>query len=142
MLSSVASVHHFIPFIVSLPSALCNPVCQNNGTCISPEICACPSGYHGKLCEKGKELTLARGHCTKSLLSASYNNRSIQTQHCQQSKQRVLRWSHNSPRAVSKKYMSSIHLHESSQNHVTESWDGGNEDSFIPTLPRPQTCRL
>ncbi|PVD24726.1 hypothetical protein C0Q70_15211 [Pomacea canaliculata] len=32
--------------------ALCNPVCQNNGTCISPEICACPSGYHGKLCEK------------------------------------------------------------------------------------------
>ncbi|XP_076469486.1 uncharacterized protein LOC143299878 [Babylonia areolata] len=31
--------------------ALCDPVCQNNGTCISPEICACPSGYHGKLCE-------------------------------------------------------------------------------------------
>ncbi|XP_048257432.1 wnt inhibitory factor 1-like isoform X3 [Haliotis rufescens] len=32
--------------------ALCNPICQNNGTCISPEVCACPEGYTGTHCEK------------------------------------------------------------------------------------------
>ncbi|XP_041350202.1 wnt inhibitory factor 1-like isoform X2 [Gigantopelta aegis] len=32
--------------------AMCNPSCQNNGTCVSPEVCACPPGYLGKHCEK------------------------------------------------------------------------------------------
>lgn len=34
--------------------ALCRPVCLNGGTCIKPNICACPSGFYGSQCQIGK----------------------------------------------------------------------------------------
>lgn len=48
-------------------NALCYPKCENNGTCISPEKCACPEGYYGKHCEKAlcKERCQNGGRCVK-----------------------------------------------------------------------------
>ena len=34
-------------------SDMCNPKCEHNGTCISPDICLCLDGFSGKRCEKG-----------------------------------------------------------------------------------------
>lgn len=34
-------------------TALCNPVCLNGGTCMKPNICACPSGFYGSQCQIG-----------------------------------------------------------------------------------------
>ncbi|KAK6174909.1 hypothetical protein SNE40_013470 [Patella caerulea] len=48
---------HNTPIIFKLKKrctafALCNPRCENNGTCVSPRMCACPAGYSGHHCEK------------------------------------------------------------------------------------------
>ncbi|VDI75126.1 Hypothetical predicted protein, partial [Mytilus galloprovincialis] len=32
--------------------SLCDPSCENNGTCMSPEVCICPDGFSGKRCER------------------------------------------------------------------------------------------
>lgn len=40
----------FSPF-----TAMCDPACENNGTCMSPEVCICPDGFSGKRCERGKD---------------------------------------------------------------------------------------
>lgn len=34
--------------------ALCDPVCQNGGTCVKPYFCHCPPGTKGTFCEKCK----------------------------------------------------------------------------------------
>lgn len=47
--TSVISKFSFVP-----SAALCNPVCRNGGTCIKPNICACPSGFYGSQCQIGK----------------------------------------------------------------------------------------
>lgn len=38
---------------VFLLSADCKPVCLNGGTCIKPNVCACPSGFYGSQCQIG-----------------------------------------------------------------------------------------
>ena len=35
-------------------SAVCHPVCENNGSCVAPDVCICPAGYEGPTCAKGK----------------------------------------------------------------------------------------
>ena len=37
---------------------MCNPSCENKGTCISPNMCLCLDGFYGKRCEKGKQRVL------------------------------------------------------------------------------------
>ena len=34
--------------------ALCDPVCENGGTCTTPDTCTCFDGYSGEQCEIGK----------------------------------------------------------------------------------------
>ena len=34
--------------------AICDPVCQNGGTCTAPDTCECLNGYTGEHCEIGK----------------------------------------------------------------------------------------
>lgn len=41
-------------FCIRLSLAMCDPGCENNGTCMSPEVCICPDGFSGKRCERGK----------------------------------------------------------------------------------------
>ncbi|XP_070568540.1 matrilin-2-like [Ptychodera flava] len=31
-------------------SAICNPACENGGTCNAPDTCTCPPNYHGSTC--------------------------------------------------------------------------------------------
>ena len=33
--------------------AICDPVCENGGTCTAPDICKCFDGYSGEQCEIG-----------------------------------------------------------------------------------------
>ena len=33
--------------------AICDPVCENGGTCTLPNICECLNGYSGERCEIG-----------------------------------------------------------------------------------------
>ena len=34
--------------------AVCDPECQNGGTCSSPDVCECATGYVGDSCQTGK----------------------------------------------------------------------------------------
>lgn len=34
--------------------ALCEPVCQNHGRCIAPNVCECATGWEGNLCQHRK----------------------------------------------------------------------------------------
>ena len=34
--------------------AICDPVCENGGTCTAPNTCECVDGYSGEQCEIGK----------------------------------------------------------------------------------------
>ncbi|XP_052219502.1 neurogenic locus notch homolog protein 1-like isoform X2 [Dreissena polymorpha] len=61
------------PHIVLL--ALCNPACQNGGTCVSPYRCQCPEGYYGLRCEN------ETGSCTlEAGQNVTYWNMSHNTQ--------------------------------------------------------------
>ena len=33
--------------------AICDPVCENGGTCTEPDTCECPSEYSGEQCQNG-----------------------------------------------------------------------------------------
>ena len=34
--------------------AICNPVCENGGVCLTPNKCKCKAGYTGANCHDGK----------------------------------------------------------------------------------------
>ncbi|CAI9737408.1 wnt inhibitory factor 1-like isoform X2 [Octopus vulgaris] len=70
--------------------AMCYPKCENNGTCISPEKCACPEGYYGKHCEKAlcKERCQNGGRCVKKghcWCAPDFYGEACQYQHCNKS---------------------------------------------------------
>ncbi|GAB1603301.1 hypothetical protein Ahia01_000610900, partial [Argonauta hians] len=70
--------------------ALCYPKCENNGTCISPEKCACREGYYGKYCEKAlcKERCQNGGRCVKKdhcWCAPDFYGEACQYQHCNKS---------------------------------------------------------
>ena len=33
--------------------AICDPACENGGTCTAPNTCDCPEGYAGNQCQRG-----------------------------------------------------------------------------------------
>ena len=35
-------------------SAICDPACENGGTCSAPNECSCPAGWSGDTCAQGK----------------------------------------------------------------------------------------
>ena len=39
--------------------AICDPVCENGGTCVYPHNCTCLEGWTGARCEQGKSMQLA-----------------------------------------------------------------------------------
>lgn len=41
-------------FSAGPPLAMCDGLCQNGGTCVSPNNCVCQQGFTGKRCETGK----------------------------------------------------------------------------------------
>ncbi|KAJ3612564.1 hypothetical protein NHX12_020835, partial [Muraenolepis orangiensis] len=48
-----ASVNRMEPKITTQrnPGSMCDGLCQNGGSCMSPDLCVCPQGYTGKRCE-------------------------------------------------------------------------------------------
>ena len=42
----------YIYFCFSL--AVCDPGCQNGGTCSAPDVCDCATGYVGDSCQTGE----------------------------------------------------------------------------------------
>ena len=41
--------------------AVCEPVCQNGGTCTAPNICDCVDGYSGDRCQTGNSYIMRVG---------------------------------------------------------------------------------
>uniref|UniRef100_A0A663DVE4 Latent-transforming growth factor beta-binding protein 1 n=1 Tax=Aquila chrysaetos chrysaetos TaxID=223781 RepID=A0A663DVE4_AQUCH len=46
------NVHLVLSNEVSLPFAVCDPPCQNKGSCSRPQVCTCRSGFQGSRCEE------------------------------------------------------------------------------------------
>ena len=44
---------HVFPFPYTLCLAICDPACENGGTCTAPNTCDCPEGYSGNQCQRG-----------------------------------------------------------------------------------------
>lgn len=42
--------------------AVCSPPCKNGGHCMRNNVCACPDGYIGRRCEKGKPMLKSFQH--------------------------------------------------------------------------------
>jgi len=40
-------------YLHTFSAAVCNPQCVNNGTCISPGLCHCTTGWPGDHCTEG-----------------------------------------------------------------------------------------
>lgn len=60
--NSLSKIH--LISILHIIIAVCSPVCQNSGTCTSPNVCACTSGYTGAYCQTGEYED--DFHCSKS----------------------------------------------------------------------------
>lgn len=43
-------------FILPSHTAVCNPLCLNGGICVRPNMCACPYGFYGPQCQRGKKV--------------------------------------------------------------------------------------
>lgn len=43
-------LHHSIVTCIHIRTAVCNPPCQNGGTCIVSGFCVCPTDWQGPLC--------------------------------------------------------------------------------------------
>ena len=47
----------FVPstytYILHYTLAICDPVCENGGTCTAPDTCVCPPEYSGEQCQRG-----------------------------------------------------------------------------------------
>ena len=39
---------------ICYPVAICSQGCHNGGTCVSPDICSCVTGWEGNDCKRGK----------------------------------------------------------------------------------------
>ncbi|CAL8277731.1 unnamed protein product, partial [Gadus morhua 'NCC'] len=49
-------------------TAMCDGLCQNGGSCMSPALCVCPQGYTGKRCETDiDECETGRNSCAKDM---------------------------------------------------------------------------
>ena len=57
-----AFVHKIINLIITIIllvflvyiTAICEPTCENEGTCIRPSTCECKDGWMGHRCEEGE----------------------------------------------------------------------------------------
>ena len=47
------NTHHVLIFIHNYNAAVCEPMCSNRGTCISPGTCNCTAGWSGSTCSQG-----------------------------------------------------------------------------------------
>ena len=54
--------------------AICDPVCENGGTCIAPNTCECVDGYSGEQCQAGIILHNAN-------YESNYGSRSYEVTH-------------------------------------------------------------
>lgn len=55
---------HYLNKVFVPTTAFCEEGCRYGGTCVAPNKCACPSGFTGSHCEKGKvNLTCFSGVC-------------------------------------------------------------------------------
>ena len=43
------SMHHLLSTLL----AICDPVCENGGTCTAPDTCECTDEYSGEHCQRG-----------------------------------------------------------------------------------------
>lgn len=64
------------PVFCVLLSAVCWLQCQNGGVCQRPNICSCPEGWMGRLCEERKCLTATTQDST--LLTMVHNSETIE----------------------------------------------------------------
>ena len=47
-------------------AAICEPLCENGGSCKAPGYCQCTPGWKGLQCEKGKINPAVQTHFTQS----------------------------------------------------------------------------
>ena len=57
----VLTISHFVyplqlEFTVLIITAICDPSCENNGSCLAPNHCSCQQGYSGDRCERSNLL--------------------------------------------------------------------------------------
>ena len=53
---------NYMSTIYSLTVAICTPTCSNGGTCSSPGVCTCASGWNGTRCTIRKYLLINEFH--------------------------------------------------------------------------------
>lgn len=85
--SRTLCVYHFFPFFFLLlflymfyVAAICDPPCQNSGTCVGFNVCQCSPNYKGSRCEYGNvvmnySLELGEYLCSCSSLKYSQVSR-------------------------------------------------------------------
>ena len=49
-----AAILQSIKTYFCFPLAVCDPECQNGGTCSAPDVCDCATGYMGDSCQTGE----------------------------------------------------------------------------------------
>ena len=54
-------------------TAICTPECENGGTCTSPGVCTCASGWSGSRCTDRK-LTCACPQCTLTIAGCMHGH--------------------------------------------------------------------
>ena len=50
---------HLFLYDIMYSIAVCFPECQNNGTCVRPGHCVCPSSWEGRYCQEGLSLAIS-----------------------------------------------------------------------------------
>ncbi|XP_077608997.1 epidermal growth factor-like protein 7 isoform X2 [Crocuta crocuta] len=53
-------------------AAICQPPCQNGGSCVRPGLCHCPAGWHGDTCQTDvDECSAGRGPCPQRCVNTA-----------------------------------------------------------------------